>query len=113
MPRSTRAKPAAANKPVRQPAKKTTRASKKPDGAKSKTKRKTKKALLIELLSRPRGATINDMVEATGWLPHTVRAALTRLRQAGHRIIRQDSEETGSVYRISDDALGNDEESRS
>ena len=85
----------------------------KPIPAKLETKRKTKKALVIELLSRPEGATVNDMVEVTGWLPHTVRAALTRLRQAGHRIVRQDSEETGSVYRISDDAPGNDKEPRS
>ena len=113
MPRSTRAKPVTAKKPAKQPAKKTTRASKKPAAAKPETKRKIKKALLIELLSRPQGATVNDMVEATGWLPHTVRAALTRLRQAGHRIDRQDSEETGSVYRIADDAPGNEEELRS
>lgn len=53
------------------------------------------------------------MVEATGWLPHTVRAALTRFRQAGRQIVRQDSQETGSVYRISDDAPGNGEEFRS
>ena len=114
MPRSTRAKPATAKKPAKQPAKKTARASKKPIPAKPETtKRKTKKALLIELLSRPEGATINDMVETTGWLPHTVRAALTRLRQAGHQIVRQDAEKKGSVYRIRDDAPGNDEESRS
>lgn len=113
MPRSTRAKPATAKKSAKQPAKKTARASKKPIPAKPETKRKTKKALLIELLSRRQGATVDDMIETTGWLPHTVRAALTRLRQAGHRIVRQDSEEAGSVYRISDDAPGNDEESRS
>lgn len=113
MPRSARAKPATAKKPAKQPAKKTARTSKKPIPAKPGAKRKTKKALVIELLSRPQGATVNDMVEATGWLPHTVRASLTRLRQAGHRIVRQDSEEKGSVYRINDDAPGNDEESRS
>lgn len=113
MPRSTRAKPATAKKPAKQPAKKTARASKKPIPAKPETRRKTKKALVIELLSRPEGATVNDMVEATGWLPHTLHAALTRLRQAGHRIVRQDLEGTGSVYRISDDAPGNEEELRS
>ena len=113
MPRSTRAKPATAKKPAKRPAKKTAQAPKTPAAAKPETKRKTKKELLIELLSQPEGATVNDMVEATGWLPHTVRAALTRLRQAGHPIVRQDSEGTGSVYRISDDAPGNDEKIRS
>lgn len=29
------------------------------------------------------GATIDELVKATGWQPHTVRAALTRLRQRG------------------------------
>lgn len=109
MPRSTRAKPATAKKPAKRPTKKTVQDPKTPVAAKSETKRKTKKALLIELLSRPEGATVYDMVEATGWLPHTVRAALTRLRQAGHRIVRQDSEGKGSVYRINDDAPSNDE----
>lgn len=34
-------------------------------------------------VSTPRGATIGELTETTGWQPHTVRAALTRLRQRG------------------------------
>src|SRR6516225_199437 len=41
----------------------------------------TKRALLIEMLSRAEGAAIGEMVEAMGWLPHTIRAALTGLRR--------------------------------
>lgn len=74
---------------------------------------RSKKAMLIELLSRPQGADIFEMTEATGWLPHTTRAALTRLRQAGYRVIRQDSDDKGSVYKISADAPGTDAEFRS
>lgn len=48
----------------------------------------SKQARLIELLGRVEGASLNDMVEATGWLPHTTRAALTGLRKTGHAIIR-------------------------
>lgn len=46
----------------------------------------TKAALLMELLSREGGATLDDLTGATGWLPHTVRAALSALRKKGHTI---------------------------
>ena len=36
----------------------------------------TKQAQMIELLSRETGATIADIVAATGWQPHTVRGAM-------------------------------------
>ncbi len=45
-------------------------------------------ALLIDLLKRKKGATIEAIVETLGWLPHTGRAALTRLRQQGFQIER-------------------------
>lgn len=34
------------------------------------------------------GATLNEMVEATGWLAHTMRAALTGLRTKGRVIAK-------------------------
>ena len=37
-------------------------------------------------------------VAATGWLPHTTRAALTRLRQAGH-VLYKTTGESGTVPR--------------
>jgi len=61
--------------------------------------RATKQALIIGLLQRQEGATLADLVAATGWLPHTTRAALTRLRQAGH-VLEKIRGETGTVYRI-------------
>jgi hypothetical protein len=36
----------------------------------------------------PDGATIVDLTQATGWLPHTARAALTGLRKRGYGVIR-------------------------
>jgi hypothetical protein len=33
------------------------------------------------MLSSHGGATLNALVKATGWLPHTTRAALTGLRK--------------------------------
>jgi DNA-binding transcriptional regulator PaaX len=59
----------------------------------------TKQALIIGLLQRQEGATLADLVAATGWLPHTTRAALTRLRQAGH-LVDKTKGETSAVYRI-------------
>ncbi|MEZ5736765.1 MAG: DUF3489 domain-containing protein [Novosphingobium sp.] len=41
---------------------------------------------VIALLHRGEGATLDEMVAATGWLPHTTRAALTGLRKKGHTI---------------------------
>jgi hypothetical protein len=40
------------------------------------------------------------LVAATGWLPHTTRAALTGLRKRGYAIERERSEKGGSLYQI-------------
>ena len=45
-----------------------------------------KRDQLAALLVRDEGATIAQMQEATGWLPHTVRAALTGLKKLGYTI---------------------------
>jgi hypothetical protein len=39
-------------------------------------------------------------MEATGWLPHTTRAALTGLRQRGYAIVRVRIDGGDSIYRI-------------
>ena len=39
---------------------------------------------VLALLQRAGGATLDEMVAATGWLPHTTRAALAGLRKKGH-----------------------------
>lgn len=59
----------------------------------------TKSARVVELLSRKDGATIADLVEATGWLPHTARAALTGLKKKGHAVVRE-AKDGASFYRI-------------
>lgn len=59
----------------------------------------TKRALVIEMLQRPGGATLAALIDATGWLPHTTRAALTGLRKKGHVITASKSNGV-SVYRI-------------
>jgi hypothetical protein len=62
----------------------------------------SKLALMIEHLKRADGATIPNLTEATGWLPHTTRAALTGLRKRGYAVIRERIGAGDSVYRISD-----------
>ena len=61
----------------------------------------SKLALVIELLRRADGATIVDLTQATGWLPHTTRAALTGLRKRGYAVIRERIGAGDSAYRIS------------
>ena len=42
-----------------------------------------KMGVLLDAVARPKGATLDELTTASGWLPHTTRAALTRLRQRG------------------------------
>lgn len=51
-------------------------------------KRSTKAETVLTLLKRPEGATLDELVAATGWLPHTTRAAMTGLKKKGHQITR-------------------------
>jgi hypothetical protein len=62
----------------------------------------SKLALVIELLRRADGATIPNLTEATEWLPHTTRAALTGLRKRGYAVIRERIGTGDSVYRLTD-----------
>ena len=59
----------------------------------------TKKARVLSLLSRPEGATIDDLLSAPGWLPHTTRAALTGLRHQGYEFVKSKNAESETVYR--------------
>lgn len=43
---------------------------------------------LLTLLQTGTGASLEDMMEATGWQAHTVRAAMTGLRKRGFEIKR-------------------------
>lgn len=60
---------------------------------------RTKVSTVVALLERDEGATLPDLIAATGWLPHTTRAALTGLRKKGHAIERTRRDEL-TCYRI-------------
>ena len=46
----------------------------------------SKRDQLAAMLLRDEGATIEQMIAALSWLPHTVRAALTGLKKLGYAI---------------------------
>lgn len=54
----------------------------------ARSKAASKIAIVADLLSRSEGAVLTELIAATGWLPHTTRAALTGLRKKGHAIER-------------------------
>ncbi len=57
-----------------------------PTKTQSKKKTVTKRERLIKLLGNEKGVTVNELSEALDWLPHTVRAALTRLREGERKL---------------------------
>jgi Protein of unknown function (DUF3489) len=65
------------------------------------SKRGSAQQALLALLSRPEGATIAELQEATGWQPHSVRGALSGLikKKLGHKVSSA-KEERGRVYRV-------------
>jgi len=46
----------------------------------------TKISKVVALLERKEGATLDDIVTATGWQAHSARAALTGLKKKGHTL---------------------------
>jgi len=72
-----------------------------PDAAVHQPRPGTKQALIVDLLHREEGASLDDLIAATGWLPHTTRAALTGLRQRGHVLAKSKGEDGRTRYRIS------------
>ena len=62
----------------------------------------TKQALLIEMLRRPEGATIDEIVTATGWQSPTIRGAMAGAlkKKLGITITSEKDESRGRVYAI-------------
>lgn len=60
----------------------------------------SKQALIVSMLRADAGASIGMIANATGWLPHTTRAALTGLRKRGFSIERSREDGGESSYRI-------------
>lgn len=60
----------------------------------------SKSSLVLQMLQRPEGSTIAQLVAATGWLSHTTRAALTSLKKRGHQVTSEKVEREERVYRV-------------
>ena len=63
----------------------------------------TKQAMLIEMLQSPDGATIAEIVSATGWLAHTARGVISGVlkKKLGLAITTTKVDVRGLVYRSS------------
>ena len=59
--------------------------------------RRTKLALLRDMLGDPNGVRLQTLMLATGWQSHTVRAAISGLRKSGQDVTRT-SDEGGTIY---------------
>ena len=60
----------------------------------------SKKLLVIALLRRAEGASLPEMVAATGWLPHTTRAVLSRLRGGEEELAKSKRQDGATSYRL-------------
>jgi hypothetical protein len=92
--RRTRAEPAASRTKKSVP----TRAAREP-------RTETKGAKIHELIGRPKGATLAELMKATGWQPHSVRGFIsTAGKKAGIRISSKTNEGGERVYHIAKSA---------
>ena len=62
----------------------------------------TKQSQMIELLRRPEGATIGEIIEATDWQSHTVRGVIAGAlkKKLGLNITSEKDQTRGRVYKI-------------
>lgn len=62
----------------------------------------TKQALLIEMLQRPEGASISEILEATSWQAHTARGAISGglKKKLGLNVVTKNCQRRGRVYSI-------------
>ena len=69
---------------------------------KPNTDRKTKKQICIDLLKRPKGASLAELQKATGWQPHSVRGFLsgTVKKMPGVALVTDIDDVGGRRYRI-------------
>lgn len=68
---------------------------------KTQRKRATKSEAVIALLSRSRGATIDEMMKATDWQSHSVRGFLAgTVKKKQGRTVTSEITDKGRVYRI-------------
>jgi hypothetical protein len=71
----------------------------------SDAKRPSKQDAVVAMLRRPEGATVDEVVSATGWQRHTVRGVISgTLKKKLGLTLASAKEDRGRVYRIAESA---------
>ncbi len=66
---------------------------------------KGKLGVLVNLLHRPEGARIEDLIAATGWQAHSVRGAISgAVKKKLGMTVTSEKTEAGRIYRIGEGA---------
>jgi hypothetical protein len=67
-----------------------------------KTRKGTKQEALIAMLKRPEGASIDEIMEVTGWLGHSIRGFIagTVKKKLGLEVTSEKVEGRGRIYRL-------------
>jgi hypothetical protein len=68
------------------------------------TKGTTKSATVRGLLVRDGGATLDEMIAATGWQPHSCRAFLSGIRKLGDAVIKLERTDGRTAWRVAKQA---------
>ena len=66
----------------------------------STAKSETKAQIVERLLKARNGTSLAELVEATGWQPHTCRAFLTGLRKKGKEPVRDKRKDGTTFYKL-------------
>jgi hypothetical protein len=64
-------------------------------------RRGTKTAKILDLLKRPNGVTLRELIKATGWQAHSVRGFLSGAKKMGIRAESSKRPDGDRFYRIS------------
>ena len=74
----------------------------KPEGAAPTAREGSKKAIVLEMLRRPEGAALKDIMEATGWQAHSVRGFISGslTKKMGLNVESFKTPEGARAYRI-------------
>src|SRR5690242_17270198 len=110
-PAAKQRKPAKRSKPAKKSkAKKSKPTAKK--GGKPVAERTNKKAEVIAMMKRTKGATLAEIVEATGWQKHTVRGFVSILGKKGGEKIESSKNAAGTGSTKSPSKLGSNRSSK-
>lgn len=66
----------------------------------------SKSSIVSKMLKRPKGATLSELMSATAWQAHSVRAFLSGLRKKGHVLVKEQRKSGEQIYRFASPAKG-------